>query len=647
MNRLKKILSSCIAEDNQIIKRKILKYDIISFDIYDTLIKRDIQNRELFFSLISEEASRLIGCDETEFPQMRIEAEKKVLSEVSGNNEVSIYDIYSQFGLESPNSIKKLIALEEESEFGVSSINPAGKDLYDFACRKNKIVILVSDMYLSRKSIEEILKKNGIINYEYLFLSSEINLTKRSGALFRYIDDTFSFSKETILHIGNDLKADYTQAKRYHFPSCLFDQYSMETEFVSPGNKYFKKGILYDFISNHINPSFSDFEKLGYEVLGPLLVGYCQWLNRSRNPNSIVLFLAREGALLKEAYQILFPKEQDNCKYAYVSRRALIGVELASVESVSELNRIMKPLVETNLKLSDLVRFSFITKETLYENSQLSSLDLDIVLNDDLERDHQKLCERLLCCIRKENIDSARCFQLYWAEIALGSKRMSIADVGWRGSMQDILQNLLPEYYFDGYYYGVESINKTEDKHGFLYSEYNSSVRNDLVFSRQLFELLFLNPSGSVIAYSSDSEKVKPIFDAVEYGQTQVKQISAMQKAAILFVRDYESSWIGSKKIILDKTEVYGCYDSLINDNFNKLFNLFGSYKANDGGLWSLFPSDGWTHWLLHPGQLFKEFSHSYCKSLYLRKLFRIPLPYSQILGYFKQITGNHKGGNK
>lgn len=642
MNIAKKIVSGCLAKSNPDIKNEILKHDIISFDIFDTLIKRDVQNRELFFSLFSEEASKIIGCDKSDFPHLRINAEKAALSSTLPNHEVSFYDIYSRFGIESTKTIKNLIKLEEDAEIGASSISLLGKELFDFSIANSKNVVLISDMYLSKETIGKILKKNEIVGYSNLFLSSEIGLTKRSGALFRYVYEILKPSDSLPLHIGNDLQSDFIQARHNNFYSCLFNQYKGVTEYIDQGNKYLKKGILYDYVSNHTKSEFSNFEKLGFEVLGPLLLGYSQWLNKSRDPDSTLVFLSREGALLKEAYQSLFPKEKNSCKYAYVSRRALIGVQLANVKSIFELVCIMRPLVSSNLRLGDLVRYSFVTEEKLLNNDELSFLDLDSLIDQAFENAHPAVCENLLLCIREENFDSARCFRIYWDEITCGSKKISISDVGWRGSMQDILQNLLPECTFEGYYFGVEPLNKCSNKHGFLYPECNSSIYNNILFSRQLFELLFLNPSGSVVGYSLDSRKIKPLFDVIEYDQIQVGHIIKMQKAAIIFVRCFKDSWVCSKNFTLGKTEIYGCYDSLIVDNFKKLFETFGAFKANDGGVWSLFPSHGWKYWLLHLNELFNEFSHSYCKSLYLKRLFKLPLPYSRILGLLKWITRSY-----
>lgn len=49
--------------------------------------------------------------------------------------------------------------------------------------RQGKKIVITTDMYLSRNVIQSILVKIGV-DYDFLFISGEENVTKRTGKLF-------------------------------------------------------------------------------------------------------------------------------------------------------------------------------------------------------------------------------------------------------------------------------------------------------------------------------------------------------------------------------------------------------------------------------------------------------------------------------
>ena len=57
-------------------------------------------------------------------------------------------------------------------------------NIFDKAKLLGKHVILASDMYLPKKTIEEILEQCGISGYEKIYLSCEQKSDKKSGELF-------------------------------------------------------------------------------------------------------------------------------------------------------------------------------------------------------------------------------------------------------------------------------------------------------------------------------------------------------------------------------------------------------------------------------------------------------------------------------
>ena len=73
----------------------INKYKYISFDIFDTLITRNLNKPTELFDLVQEEINRE-NIDINDFKNKRIEAEKMV-SENINEREYTINDIYDEF----------------------------------------------------------------------------------------------------------------------------------------------------------------------------------------------------------------------------------------------------------------------------------------------------------------------------------------------------------------------------------------------------------------------------------------------------------------------------------------------------------------------------------------------------------------------
>ena len=80
---------------------------IISFDIYDTLIKRNVPNPTDVFELVEHEYKKIHSVD-LRFKELRIEAEKKVRKENIGY-EITFDAIYETFNVLFINSTIKYI----------------------------------------------------------------------------------------------------------------------------------------------------------------------------------------------------------------------------------------------------------------------------------------------------------------------------------------------------------------------------------------------------------------------------------------------------------------------------------------------------------------------------------------------------------
>lgn len=193
------------------IKKIIDKYDSISFDVFDTLINRTVEKpSDVFYksALLYTKNHRKAE----EFRNARIKAEK-LARDYYKDKEIDIEDIYEFIdGDLFDNDLYKNNEIEFEIDNCVA--NSKMKKVFDYAISKNKQVFIVSDMYLPKSVIKEMLQKCHICGYTELYVSNDSNCNKLSGKLFKCVLHDYGLNSTEIVHFGDSIKADILGAKK-------------------------------------------------------------------------------------------------------------------------------------------------------------------------------------------------------------------------------------------------------------------------------------------------------------------------------------------------------------------------------------------------------------------------------------------------
>ena len=189
------------------------KCEIVSFDIFDTLIFRKCRPAEVFD--IAEGKYNASHDDKIHsFRQARIEAERKAYRK-SFFREVTFDEIYdelaNEYGWKFAEDMK---SIEIQAEFDVIYPNEDARKFYDLMREKGKRIVITSDMYLPKNVIAEMLKQCGYEGYESLYVSSAFRKRKSDGTLFKHIIRDKEISPSEILHIGDNMNSDYVMARR-------------------------------------------------------------------------------------------------------------------------------------------------------------------------------------------------------------------------------------------------------------------------------------------------------------------------------------------------------------------------------------------------------------------------------------------------
>ncbi len=181
--------------------QEIENHDIISFDIFDTLVMRNVYYNKDVFRIMAQETDPLWGID---FFTARTEAEA-VLSREAYPYIEEIYEYISRKHPVLKGHEQALIAREIELETALILPRREMVEIFHLAQKMQKPVYIVSDMYMHHDTLAAILEKNGITGYKKLLVSSEYNSSKPQHLFEYYLRE---IPEGTCLHIGDSWECD-------------------------------------------------------------------------------------------------------------------------------------------------------------------------------------------------------------------------------------------------------------------------------------------------------------------------------------------------------------------------------------------------------------------------------------------------------
>lgn len=186
-------------------------YDVISFDIFDTLLSRDVEEPTCIFALAA--SSIFDEQNAKEFRKNRHDAEIKARAK-RADKEVVLSEIYDE--LEPLYESVTADLLQAEINCEILHCFPVKKytDLLNEFVKKKKKVFLISDMYLPLSVIIQMLDRCGISGYEKIYISGEYRCNKVSGQLFEKVIMDNHIERKRMLHIGDSFKADVKGAHK-------------------------------------------------------------------------------------------------------------------------------------------------------------------------------------------------------------------------------------------------------------------------------------------------------------------------------------------------------------------------------------------------------------------------------------------------
>ncbi len=520
--------------------------EVVSFDVFDTILLRKVFQPTDLFTLI--ERNEKLGFD---FKDIRIHAEVKAWNNrKNGILEVGLKEIYDEFskfpipGISSKTT-EKFREVEINYEKKICDANQFLMKFYKYAVKNKKRIIFCSDMYLPKSVISEILKLRGFRSFEKIYVSCEIQKTKRSGEMFDWVLRDMGVSPSKILHIGDHPISDIRNAARkgfkvFYYKKCsemairdphfksLMNSFS-ELERQEPIVSTWLATIANEFYANRPLKERSFFFRLGFFHAGILLLGFVKWISEQAEKDGVqkIYFLSRDGYLPFEIYKKISRgvKGAIAGDYLYGSRKAFV---LPSFTEVDEKSLNFMSQISSGLPLS--VYFERLNLKSEYyleivRDYGFKSLD-QIVENADKIK-LKKIFKDIGGDILRENKFERRKLLGYLKQMGvLKLKKIAFVDIGWQGTLQKAYEKLVSnqreiKQSVRGYYFGLRELseiserNWMQDANGMkgYFTHFGQPNYRKLKYGWPLFELLFYAPHGTVIGFEDKKTKFTPLVD--------------------------------------------------------------------------------------------------------------------------------------
>ena len=522
---------------NEILQKKILDSKIISFDMFDTLVIRIIDNPEILFDMMGE----IFDIDNFKKIRVSMQAELgRIIQKEDNYPHANIDEIYDY--IKEKTKIKntaELMNYEINKEIDLLYQNKQIYDVYKFAKKNNKRIIVTSDMYLKINTINKILNKCGYKDIDKVYLSSEERKAKFDGTLYDLIIKEENVLPNEILHIGDSLKDDIIMAKAkglntYHYQETHIQKSESISLSIANGiirlmnqneddfwvNLGSKAGLMYLGL-------YKELIKLGYKKIN---------------------FLARDGYNLYN----LFKKYNKKIvvDYIYTSRRALL---LASIEKINDKAINNLPPFTLGQTIKEIL--AYINMENVFTENDLKKVGFKS-FNDRIKSINDINKFKKIYKLKEKEVlkvcNNERKYALdYFNSKGILDKNNLFFDCGWNGSSQFLLENFIHlcnpntdfEFYYNGIFENPKSCYQLKDRY---FSAYLFDIgRNQHIAKRLkdcivIMELFFSAPENSVLKYTKDSFVFDNYEDNLDYKEKILEGIDKFFSYALPLFEEFD-----------------------------------------------------------------------------------------------------------
>lgn len=567
------------------LRRPLPDVQLITTDVFDTLLLRHSRSQRSRVVAGEEEFARRLRREGIvrhpyELARARLLAERfayRALNVGSEPGEVRLVDVIArQLSILSLSPAWVDTRLQIEVGIEKRALFANGDLAMVLRCHRQAgmRVVALSDTALPGRKIAELIDHfHGPGLVDQIYSSADMQASKRRGDLFLKVLQAEGRAAERVLHIGDDAVADRlvpaqlgiraVHLPRGSFKHLLSNADGALTEAIRQGKRRVtQRGFI---------PPTQDPALFGKMVFGPIVAEFCLslWLylqEASRRPNSAIVFCARGGIGIREAFErfqislgLTLPTRRENILISrLIAARAAVG--LRSPVVLDELAREFEGAsfaTVGNVLAGQRYDFPAAWHQKFDATRFFMLLDTDAGRRVD-----QDICRQneLLKVHLRQTIGQA--------------KHLLMCDTGLYGSTQKLLAAGLPDFDLETVQFARCNYKGLSEEHfqkvaGLVVEERFYSpfkVRTVVLRYWQIIESLF-EPEISSAKYLSMAEDGTVVGNCGEigYGRLKAAEGNPLLEGALRYIdeltsgvavfRDADCAWLRLKQAIINPTK--------------------------------------------------------------------------------------------
>lgn len=528
--------------------RRLSGHQVISFDVFDTLILRAVEKPRDVFRLLEGQRGQ------PGFARMREEAEREARAQ---KGEVTIADIYGRLS-DVAVSQDEGAQMEFEVEQAVCYANPYMQAVCHKLIAMGKRVIAVSDMYYPKEQMRALLDGCGYGGIAEVYVSCDSGRSKAAGTLQRFVAEREG-RRLSYIHVGDQYHSDVAMSRRAGWDTFYYPNIQRAG---GPYRRKEMRSIAASFYKGLVNARLhagachsSAYYEYGYAYGGILAAGFCRHLDQTAKKDGVDLFLfaARDGFLPYHLCKKYYPSLQS----AYIPYSRFAAYQITMERSWKLfLESTVRP--RTHLKRPESLGQAMEACRMGWVGKYLDAYGLSA------DMPFGKEAYQAVWRIFSENIHEALTFyaeqetaaQAYFRSVIKGCKNLCVVDIGWQGTSAASLRYFLQEkcgmdVQVSGALLGMcgneaagisldtklvsSYLFSTGMNHENMLRHSGRQTRTD--FRNLLAEILFTEDAPTFLGYGLDAQgNVELLYGRRERNGRMVREI---QKGICDFCRDY------------------------------------------------------------------------------------------------------------
>lgn len=307
----------------------ISAFDVISFDIFDTLLLRPLMKPQDIWCIVEEE----YGAEGFEAARRKADAMTYAAATARGG-EHTIDEVYVLMGAKWSSFKTK----ELDCERRFLAANPEMLNLWNLVGAMGKKRVIISDMYVDEEWLKAVLRDNGIDGWDGFYLSSKVQKRKSTGELYKSVLRDFQDynvdrkgSPVRFLHIGDNLLSDISKAEEnglvaVRYPKVaelVCDAFPYLCDFYKKSSAVNRSRIVgalavgwHKYKCNKNVVTF--WNKIGFMLGGVLAYSYVRWIIGRCKVLGIdhLMFVGRDGYIWQKIAREIAPEIKSDYFYA-------------------------------------------------------------------------------------------------------------------------------------------------------------------------------------------------------------------------------------------------------------------------------------------------------------------------------------------